>query len=80
MKHIRKFNESSEHSFDETFPNWEHDDEKVLIQEDLGIELMGVIRSYYEKYGIDEVKKYLSQFLDDFDNETYINDYFNSPN
>lgn len=78
MKHIRKFNESSD-SFDETFPNWEQD-ETVLIKEDLGIELMEVIRPYYEKYGIDEVKKYLSEFLDDFENETYINDYFNSPN
>ena len=77
MKHLRRFNENLDEDGNKI---WSEDDDLVLhaLESEMTIELMEIVRPFYEENGLELTKRYLSGLLENFDNEEFIEDYYES--
>jgi hypothetical protein len=95
MKYLKRFDESlfygspgiedddmgDQEMNDKMGPESSDDDEimETALESDMTLELMEVIRPFYEEHGAEKTKQYLSEILNSFDDELFIQDYYNSP-
>ena len=76
MKHLRKFNEDVDSDGNKIYSD---DDDLVLhaLESEMTIELMDVVRPFYEEHGYELTKEYMSGIFENFTNKEFIEDYYN---